>query len=162
MLPSGSSRQKRRTFCAALYLRLDRQAEGLHDRAQEYRKFLPVLPKKFGITCEDRATAYGSFGFDASMQDLYPYLTKGACVYIVPEETRLDLPGLHELVTENKITMMDCTTQLGRQYVCAYPDSPTLRGMSVGGEKLVPCTPPGYPFYNTYGPTECTIMSPIS
>lgn len=119
--------------------------------------FCLSFQKKFGITCEDRATAYGSFGFDASMQDLYPYLTKGACVYIVPEETRLDLPGLHELVTENKITMMDCTTQLGRQYVCAYPDSPTLRGMSVGGEKLVPCTPPGYPFYNTYGPTECTI-----
>lgn len=119
--------------------------------------FCLSFQEKFQITCEDRATAYGSFGFDASMQDLYPYLTKGACVYIVPEETRLDLPGLHELVTENKITMMDCTTQLGRQYVCAYPDSPTLRGMSVGGEKLVPCAPPDYPFYNTYGPTECTI-----
>lgn len=119
--------------------------------------FCLSFQERFQITCEDRASAYGSFGFDASMQDLYPYLTKGACVCIVPEETRLDLPGLHAFLMENKITMMDCTTQLGRQYVCAYRDNPYLRALTVGGEKLVPCTPPAYPFVNTYGPTECSI-----
>lgn len=51
----------------------------------------------FDVTCEDRASAYGSFGFDASMEDFYPILTAGACVVIVPEETRLDLVGLNEL-----------------------------------------------------------------
>lgn len=111
----------------------------------------------FDITCEDRASAYGSFGFDASMQDIYPYLTKGACVFIVPEETRLDLVGLNDFLLSNKITMSDCTTQLGRQYVCQYPDNPYLRALTVGGEKLVPCEPPNYPFINTYGPTEATI-----
>lgn len=119
--------------------------------------FCLSFQERFHVTCEDRASAYGSFGFDASMQDLYPYLTRGACVCIVPEETRLDLPGLHTFLMENKITMMDCTTQLGRQYVCAYRDNPYLRALTVGGEKLVPCTPPEYPFVNTYGPTECSI-----
>jgi len=111
----------------------------------------------FHITCEDRASAYGSFGFDASMQDLYPYLTAGACVFIVPAETRLDLVGLGDFLIKNKITMSDCTTQLGRQLVTQYPDNPYLKALTVGGEKLVPCDPPHYPFVNTYGPTEATI-----
>ncbi|MBR4555323.1 MAG: amino acid adenylation domain-containing protein [Ruminococcus sp.] len=119
--------------------------------------FCISFAKKFDVTENDRFAAYGAFGFDASMQDLYPALTSGASVYIVPEETRLDLVGLHEFVIGNKITMMDCTTQLGRQYITAYPESPYMRIFTVGGEKLVPCQPPEFEFWNTYGPTECTI-----
>ena len=119
--------------------------------------FCLAFNEKFDITDQDHFAAYGAFGFDASMQDLYPALTAGASVYIVPEETRLDLVGLNEFVIGNKITMMDCTTQLGRQYITAYPDSPYMRTFTVGGEKLVPCAPPNFSFVNTYGPTECTI-----
>ena len=113
--------------------------------------------QRFGVTENDRFAAFGAFGFDASMQDMYPALTSGAAVYIVPEETRLDLPALHEFVIGSRITMMDCTTQLGRQYITAYPESPYMRTFTVGGEKLVPCDPPKFDFVNTYGPTECTI-----
>ena len=120
--------------------------------------FCLAFNEKFQITENDRFAAYGAFGFDASMQDLYPALIAGASVYIVPEETRLDLVGLNEFVLGNQITMMDCTTQLGRQYITAYPDSPYMRTFTVGGEKLVPCTPPNFSFVNTYGPTECTIF----
>ena len=119
--------------------------------------FCISFSERFGVTDSDRFAAYGAFGFDASMQDMYPALTSGAAVYIVPEETRLDLIGLHEFVIGNKITMMDCTTQLGRQYITAYPQSPYMRTFTVGGEKLVPCEPPEFDFVNTYGPTECTI-----
>ncbi len=119
--------------------------------------FCISFSERFGVTDSDRFAAYGAFGFDASMQDMYPALTSGAAVYIVPEETRLDLIGLHEFVIGNKITMMDCTTQLGRQYITAYPQSPYMRTFTVGGEKLVPCQPPEFDFVNTYGPTECTI-----
>lgn len=119
--------------------------------------FCLAFCERFDISENDRFAAYGAFGFDASMQDLYPALTAGASVYIVPEETRLDLVGLNEFVLGNKITMMDCTTQLGRQYVTTYPDSPYMKVFTVGGEKLVPCAPPRFTFANTYGPTECTI-----
>ena len=113
--------------------------------------------ERFGVSDKDRFAAYGAFGFDASMQDMYPALTSGASVYIVPEETRLDLAALNEFVIGNRITMMDCTTQLGRQYITAYPQSPYMRVFTVGGEKLVPCEPPQFDLVNTYGPTECTI-----
>ena len=101
--------------------------------------FCLAFCERFDISEKDHFAAYGAFGFDASMQDLYPALTAGASVYIVPEETRLDLVGLNEFVIGNKITMMDCTTQLGRQYITAYPDSPYMKVFTVGGEKLVPC-----------------------
>ena len=119
--------------------------------------FCLAFNDKFQVTENDRFAAYGAFGFDASMQDFYPALAAGASVYIVPEETRLDLVELNEFVLGNQITMMDCTTQMGRQYITAYPDSPYMRTFTVGGEKLVPCTPPRFSFVNTYGPTECTI-----
>ena len=38
----------------------------------------------------DRVAAYASYGFDACMMDMYPALTTGAAVYIIPEEIRLD------------------------------------------------------------------------
>ncbi|MEG0681463.1 MAG: amino acid adenylation domain-containing protein [Eubacterium sp.] len=111
----------------------------------------------FKITSEDRTWAYNSFGFDASMLDFYPYLICGACIFIVPEEFRLDLNALHTFLITNKITMADCTTQLSRQYACTHPDNPYLRVLSFGGEKIVSCAPPNYRFVNTYGPTEASI-----
>ncbi len=111
----------------------------------------------FALTPQDRVAAYASFSFDASMEDLYPSLTIGACVYILPEEILLDLPAIHSYFLQHKITRASMTTQLGRQYAQAYPENPHLLSLEVGGEKLVPCPLPHYPFYNSYGPTECTI-----
>ncbi|MBR3539688.1 MAG: amino acid adenylation domain-containing protein, partial [Eubacterium sp.] len=111
----------------------------------------------YHVTAEDHFSAYNAFGFDASMHDFYVPFSVGAPVYIVPEETRLDLPGLHDFVLENQIAFMDITMQLGRQYVTTYPEGPYPHYVTVGGEKLVPCETPEYQLVNTYGPTECTI-----
>ena len=112
----------------------------------------------YGVTSEDKSAAYASYGFDACMMDLYPFLTRGACVHIIPEEMRLDLAGLNDYFEKNGITMAFMTTQLGRQFAISM-DNKSLRHLSVGGEKLVPCSPPDFNFHNLYGPTECTILS---
>ena len=50
------------------------------------------------------------------------------------------------------------TTQVGRQFALEM-ECKSLKYLSVGGEKLVPCEPPkGYTFINAYGPTETTIF----
>ena len=115
------------------------------------------LHKRLDLGPDDRASAHGSFGFDASMLEFYTYLTSGGCVCIIPDEIRLDLAALHEFMLAHRITVAFFTTQLGRQYVCAYPDDP-LKALLAGGEKQVPCKPPSYDFINAYGPTECTIF----
>ena len=108
-----------------------------------------------------RVAAYASFGFDACMMDLYPALTCGACVHIIPEDTRHDMAALSAFITDNRITHSFMTTQVGVMFARNFPGNPALKHLSVGGEKLVSLDPPSYGFHNGYGPTECTIFTTI-
>ena len=105
--------------------------------------------------------AYASYGFDACMMDMYPALTCGASVHIIPEEIRLDLIALNDYFEQNHITHSFMTTQVGYQFATSI-ENHSLLYLSTGGEKLASLTPPiGYKFYNVYGPTECTIFTTI-
>jgi len=115
----------------------------------------------YHLTPDSRVAAYASFGFDADMMDLYPALTCGAQVHIIAEDIRLELMALNRYFADNRITHSFITTQVGRQYADAFPDSEYPKYLSVGGETLVPVAPPSYHFYNVYGPTECTIFTTI-
>ena len=115
----------------------------------------------YGLTPESTVAAYASFGFDAHMMDLYPALTTGSALCIVPEEMRMDLQLLHRYYTEHHVTHVFMTTQMGRMYATMFPHS-SLTYLTTGGEKLVPIAPPeGYRLFNAYGPTECTIFTTI-
>ena len=111
----------------------------------------------YGLKPEHNVAAYASYGFDACMMDMYPALTCGATVFIIPEELRLDLIALNDYFEANGITHSFMTTQVGYQFATSI-DNHSLIQLSTGGEKLASLTPPqGYRFYNVYGPTECTI-----
>ena len=124
--------------------------------------FCTWYKNNYSITNDDNIAAYASFGFDANMMDMYPALISGACVHIIPEEMRLDLPGISDYFSQNNISVAFITTQLGRQFaetVTVKNGSDSLRVLSVGGETLVPLIPPdGYALYNLYGPTECSVL----
>ena len=116
-----------------------------------YQRFYDLKP-------EHNVAAYASYGFDACMMDMYPALTCGATVYIVPEELRLDLIALNEYFEENNITHSFMTTQVGYQFATSI-ENHSLLYLSTGGEKLASLTPPkGYKFFNVYGPTETTVL----
>ncbi|MBO5560036.1 MAG: amino acid adenylation domain-containing protein [Firmicutes bacterium] len=114
--------------------------------------------KDLGVDETSHASAYASYGFDACMQDLYPVLMSGGCVYIIPDDMRLELDRLHDYFVENSITHSFMTTQIGRQFALMEP-VPSMKALVVGGEKLVPFTPPAYTVLNGYGPTECCMGS---
>ena len=119
-----------------------------------YRTYYKLMPSSV-------VAAYASFGFDACMMDLWPALTTGASVCIVPEELRLDLHELNQYFADKGVTHVFMTTQMGRMFAEGI-DHTTIQHLSVGGEKLVPLNPPeGYVFTNGYGPTECTIFSTV-
>ena len=106
-----------------------------------------------------KVAAYASFGFDACMMDLYPALTCGAAVYIVPEDLRLNLPELGRAFDAEGITHSFMTTQIGYQFATNV-ECHSLQHLSVGGEALSALNPPtNYKMYNGYGPTECTIFT---
>ncbi|MBO4362344.1 MAG: amino acid adenylation domain-containing protein [Paludibacteraceae bacterium] len=106
-----------------------------------------------------KVAAYASFGFDACMMDLYPALTCGAAVYIVPEDLRLNLPELGRYFDSEGITHAFMTTQIGYQFATNV-ECHSLLHLSVGGEALSALNPPtAYKLHNGYGPTECTIFT---
>ena len=119
-----------------------------------YHEFYDLKP-------ESVVAAYASFGFDADMMDLYPALTAGAAVFIIPEDMRLDLNTLDKTFAENRVSHVFMTTQMGRMFA-ENMKGESLLNLSVGGETLAPVEPPkGYSLWNGYGPTECTIFSTI-
>ena len=123
--------------------------------------FCAWYQRYYQLKAGDRVAAFASYGFDANMMDQYPALTTGACVCIIPEETRHDMGQLDAFITQNGVTHSFMTTQVGVMYARNFPANPSLQHLSVGGEKLVSMPPPSYAFYNGYGPTECTIFSTI-
>ena len=117
--------------------------------------------RQYEFDSSARLAAYASYGFDASMMDIFTSLTAGAQLNIIAEEIRLDLLALCDYFEENQLTHSFMTTQVGRQFAMEIK-SKTLRHLSTGGEKLVPLNPPeGIRFYNVYGPTECTVYTTI-
>ena len=113
----------------------------------------------YNLQPSDKVAAYASYGFDACMMDMYPALTHGAAVCIIPEDLRLNLPDLNNYFNKEGVTLSFMTTQVGCQFAMNC-DNHSLRHLSVGGEKILPLTPPtNYQMHNGYGPTECTIFT---
>ena len=123
--------------------------------------FINFYHRYYDLQPGNCVAAYASYGFDANMMDMYPTLSKGASLCIVPEEIRLDLNAINDYFEKNNVTHAFMTTQVGRQFALSI-ENKTLKHLSTGGEKLVSLNPPtGYKFHNGYGPTECTIFVTI-
>ena len=121
--------------------------------------FISWYNEFYHVTEKDRIGQYASYGFDACMMDMYPALSAGAGVCIIPEELRLDLIGMDKYMSDAGVSIAFMTTQVGRQYAGTLKN-PHLRALSTGGEKLASMAAPGgFDYYNLYGPTECTILS---
>jgi len=126
----------------------------------EHRNFVSFFnydTTEYKIDSNSRVACYASYGFDASVKDLFAPMTAGGAAYIVPEEIRLNLDVLNKYYIENKITHGVITTQVGRKFY-EKTDSKYMKCLIVGGEKLVPIyKEDGINLINGYGPTETTV-----
>lgn len=105
----------------------------------------------------DNSTRYAGFGFDASVWELFPYLVKGAAVYIISSNLRLDIIRLNEYFENNNITISFLPTQICEQFMEIENNS--LRFLLTGGDKLRFFKPCNYTLVNNYGPTENTVVT---
>ncbi len=120
--------------------------------------FIHWCNRAYDITDKSAVAAHSSYGFDAHMMDIYLYLSAGGTEYIIPEERRLDLIWINEYCAQNNITHITITTQVGRAFLTSI-DNIAPKVVDLGGEKLVPFEPrEGVKQFNSYGPTECTIL----
>lgn len=124
--------------------------------AQVYRRYPGAL----------RVALLASYGFDASVQQIFAALLLGHTLVVVDEATRRDGAALNRFLRESRVDVMDATpTLLG---VMAHADGfaalcGTVRHALVGGEPLSwdlveqVLRRGGMAVTNVYGPTECCV-----
>ncbi|GHO57935.1 non-ribosomal peptide synthetase [Ktedonobacter robiniae] len=119
----------------------------------------------YQVTTADRVTQLFSQGFDPVAQDVWPTLVRGASIWIVDEETRLESERLQEWLREHEITMCNAPTPLTEGLLALNePSMGVLRHLGAGGEQLRRYAPEGtaYRLHNFYGPTEGTVIATTS
>ena len=111
------------------------------------------------LTPDDIVAEFASFCFDASVIDLFAPLTAGAVLYILPESIRKDAVAVGKFIKEEKITTATFPTQMGELVAELLDDAPSLKFVTLGGEKFKYYRDRTYQMINGYGPTENTVSS---
>ncbi|HEX2203309.1 MAG TPA: amino acid adenylation domain-containing protein, partial [Longimicrobium sp.] len=116
----------------------------------------------FAVTAADRATQLASPGFDASVWEVWPYLTRGASIEVVPDEVRSDPPALRDWLASRGATISFVPTPVAEPMLALeWPRETALRWLLTGGDRLRARPAAALPFglSNNYGPTECTVVA---
>ena len=117
--------------------------------------FVHFIAYRCMITENSRIVCYSSFSFDASVENLYPALTVGGSVFIVPEKERHDIFEMRRYLRINGITGGVYPTRFG--LLLAGDEMLDLDFFSVGGEAMTAMPHVSGRVYNAYGPTEFTV-----
>ena len=118
--------------------------------------------RTYGVAPADRAIQMANPAFDASVWELWPYLTAGASVHIPDNETRLSTQKLLAWLVSNRITLAFIPTPIVEALLDEpWPEGGVLRALLTGGDKLHRAPPENFPcpLYNHYGPTENTVVT---
>ncbi|MEQ8168655.1 MAG: amino acid adenylation domain-containing protein, partial [Candidatus Eremiobacterota bacterium] len=107
---------------------------------------------------KDSMTKYASFGFDASVWEIFPCLISGASLHIIGEDIRLSPSELNTYYEENNITVSFLPTQFAEQFIEGF-ENKSLRWLDTGGDKLRSFKKKSYAVVNNYGPTEYTVCT---
>ena len=118
--------------------------------------------RTYCVTPADRATQLANPAFDASVWELWPYLTIGASIHIADDETRLSPTKLWAWLTARQITLTFIPTPIAEAMLHEpWPDECVLCAILTGGDKLHRPPEPTFPcvLFNHYGPTENTVVT---
>jgi amino acid adenylation domain-containing protein len=117
-----------------------------------------------GVTAADRGTLVASPGFDASVDELWPYLSCGASMHGVDEETRLSPTAMLRFWSEQGITLSFLPTPLAEAVLAEEIPAdaePPLRLLLTGGDRLQQGPAAGSPLklLDLYGPSEYSVIT---
>ncbi len=131
----------------------------------EHRSLLNLIQwhqRAYNVSPADRSTHLAGVSFDASVWELWPYLTAGASVCIPDEETRLSPGKLVQWLASQNITLSFLPTPLAEAVMAeTWPENSALKVLLTGGDRLLrrPPKKAGYILVNHYGPTENTVVT---
>ncbi|MGD9851048.1 MAG: amino acid adenylation domain-containing protein [Nitrospirales bacterium] len=138
---------------------------------------LEAFASNFRQECElnigDRVLQFASLAFDASVEEIFPFLISGGTI-VLPREMTLESPDRFlAMCRQLNITVLDLPTAYWHE-IALYlenhsPLYPSLRLMIIGGEAASPRAVhawhknvgPAIRLLNTYGPTEATVSATV-
>ncbi|MCC7247880.1 MAG: AMP-binding protein, partial [Lysobacter sp.] len=130
-----------------------------------------------GLHADDRVMHYATFGFDTSVEEIFPTLWAGATVVVRPSRLVAPDAAFHRFLQEAAITVADLPTAFWHRWVQVLAREseadgvrrwPALRLVIVGGEKAESAQLAQWRrlpamrdtvWLNTYGPTETTVYA---
>jgi amino acid adenylation domain-containing protein len=118
--------------------------------------------RAFAVSRADRATQIAGPAFDATVWELWPYLTIGASVSLPDEETRVAPARLRDWLVQHEITVSFLPTALAEQIITLeWPSGAALRYLLTGADTLhrYPSVDLPFTLVNNYGPTEYTVVT---
>ena len=116
----------------------------------------------FGVTAADHASHLAGLGFDASVWEIWPYLSVGASVSLADDMARVDPILLQRWIIDRGITISFVPTPVAEPLIAMdWPSNTRLRALLTGGDTLHTAPKRGLPFevFNNYGPTECAVVA---
>ncbi|WP_141547055.1 AMP-binding protein, partial [Bacillus pseudomycoides] len=131
----------------------------------EYRSLMNMVSwhqAVYQITAQDRATQIAGIAFDSAVQEIWPYLTAGAALYLSTEELRINPEALRDWLIDSRITASFAPTPiLERLLKLSWPEKTDLRFIITGGDQLTQYPSEQIPFtvINQYGPSENTVVT---
>ncbi|MEL7146378.1 MAG: amino acid adenylation domain-containing protein, partial [Bacteroidota bacterium] len=116
----------------------------------------------FEVKATDRVVQQAALSFDTSVEEIFPALTSGAALLIMPDAGR-DIEYMVEAIEKYQATIMSSTPMVLNE-VNRYADQVgSLRIIISGGELLLPDHISNLhgksSIYNTYGPSESTVCA---
>jgi non-ribosomal peptide synthetase component F len=116
----------------------------------------------FELCDTDRCTQIASPGFDAAVWEIWPSLSAGASLHIVPEHLRVDPLGLRDWLVAEEITVGFAPTAIAEGLIALeWPTGTALRALLTGGDALTRRPRADLPFtlINNYGVSEATVVA---
>ncbi len=114
----------------------------------------------YGLGPADRSTLVAAPGFDATVLEIWPYLTVGASLHVPAEDTRRDPARLVRWLAAEEISVCYLPTPLAEAALAEpWPPETSLRILTTGGDRLHRGSRADLPFafFNQYGPSEGTV-----
>ncbi|HYH79051.1 MAG TPA: amino acid adenylation domain-containing protein, partial [Longimicrobium sp.] len=126
----------------------------------------------YGVEAGDRMLQFASASFDASAEEIYPTLARGACLVLRPEWATGSAADFFRFCREARLTLLDLPTAFWHTLAAAIAAGEgalpeCVRLLIIGGERALPERVAQWSagvgstciLVNTYGPTEATIVA---
>jgi len=123
---------------------------------------------KYQITKDDKQLLFSTMNFDLFIEEVFVILNNGAQLVIEQKDHLLSLQYFKKLIEKHNITVLNVPTAFFHQMVISDIPLDSVKNVIIGGEKLEYSKAqaftnnfPDINLYNTYGPTETTIISTV-